>query len=338
MRALANPAASGPRPLLVAGDAFADLVARVPSYPHEGGDAHARGVVWSSGGSAANVAVTVASLGGPVRLLARVGEDPAAAVALGGAGRAGVDLGLVQRDPAEPTGLCFIVVSGDGERTFFSARGASERLAPPQDLPGLLAAASGLHLSGYPLLGGDSRTTALALVAAARRLDLPVSVDLCLPLVESLREEMLALLPRLAVVFGNSLEVARLTGRAAGEAASELVARGAAVAVEKAGGRGCVVASRDGTFEVPAFPVAAVDTTGCGDAFVGGFLYARSLGAALPVCGALGNAVGALAATVPGSGDALPGLEAVRAFVGRSPRGADLLPLLPPPPHREGAT
>ena len=338
LRASPTPPAPGPRPLLVAGDAFADLSARVPRFPSEGGDAHARRVLWSSGGSAANVAAAYASLGSPARLLARVGDDPAAAIALRAARTAGVDLSLVQCDPGEPTGLCFVVVSDGGERTFFSARGANARLSPPDDLPGLLAAASGLHLSGYALVGGASRGTALALLAAARQHRLRLSVDLCLPLVEALREETLALLPGLDVVFGNESEVALLAGSAGGSAAQELVTRGVSVAVEKTGERGCVVASSDGAVEVPAFPVAAVDTTGCGDAFVAGFLHALSRGAALPACGALGNALGALAATAPGSGDALPGPEAVRSFVERSARGADILPLLPPPSRREVTT
>ncbi len=322
-----------PRPLLVVGDAFVDLSARVPRFPPEGTDVHVRRIHWSSGGSAATVAAALAALGTAVHLLARVGDDPAAEVALRAARAAGVDLSLVQRDPGEPTGLCFVVVSPGGERTFLSARGANADLAMPANLPGLLAGTAGLHLSGYALVGGAHRATALGIAAAARERGLPVSLDLCLPLVEGRRAETLVLLPRLAVVFGNEREVALLAGRAAeptvDSAARELVARGARIAVAKIGEKGCVVASPDGAFAVPGFPVEAVDTTGCGDAFVAGFLHALSRGAALPLCGALGNALGALAATVPGSGDALPGRERLRSFVAATEGAAALLPFLP---------
>lgn len=320
--------AAGPRPFLVVGDAFADLSARVSRFPEEGSDAHARRIDWSSGGSAANVAAALAALGSPVQLVARVGADPAAVIALRAARRAGVDLSLVQEDPAEPTGLCFVVVSASGERTFFSARGANENLAPPDGAAALLDGAPGLHVSGYALLGG-SRPAALALARVARERGVPVSLDLCLPFVDARRDETLALLPLFSVVFGNDREVSLLAGEDVEDvedAVRAIVARGVEVAVAKTGEKGCVVASRDGASAVAGHPVEAVDTTGCGDAFVAGFLYARARGAPFRLCGALGNALGALAATSPGSGDALPGPDAIREFL--AGRAAGLLPLL----------
>ncbi|MFN7986762.1 MAG: sugar kinase [Thermoanaerobaculia bacterium] len=317
--------AAGPRPFLVVGDAFADLSARVSRFPEEGSDAHARRIDWSSGGSAANVAAALAALGSPVRLVARVGADPAAVIALRAARRAGVDLSLVQDDPVEPTGLCFVVVSASGERTFFSARGANENLAPPEGAAALLDGAPGLHVSGYALLGG-SRAAALALAGVARERGVPVSLDLCLPLVDARRDETLALLPLFSVVFGNDREVSLLAGGDVEDGVRAIVARGVEVAVAKTGEKGCFVASRDGASTVAGHPVEAVDTTGCGDAFVAGFLHSRARGAPLRLCGALGNALGALAATSPGSGDALPGPDSIRAFL--AGRAAGLLPLL----------
>lgn len=336
MRALLEPLPSaGPRPLVVAGDAFADLSASVPRFPVEGTDAQVERIRWSSGGSAANVAASLAVLGNPVLLLARVGEDPAAAVALKAARKAGVDLSLVQRDPGEPTGICFVVVSPGGERTFFSARGANVKLAMPAGTSALLAGCGALHLSGYGLLGGVHRETTLALIGAANVIGLAVSLDLCLPLIETRREELTGLLPRLSVVFGNELEIAALAALARGappaSSAEALVARGAPLVVVKSGRRGCLVASPVGSAAVAGNAVEAVDTTGCGDAFVAGFLHARSRGAAPPLCAALGNALGALAATAPGSGDALPGLAGVRAFVAGTAAAAGLLVLLPAP-------
>lgn len=318
---------AGRRPFLVVGDAFADLSARVRRFPEEGGDAHARRIEWSSGGSAANVAAALASLGTPVRLVARVGADPAAVVALRAARRAGVDLSLVQEDPEEPTGLCFVVVSEGGERTFFSARGANENLAPAEDGASLLDGVAGLHLSGYALIGG-SRAAALDLARAARESGTPVSLDLCLPLVEARREETLGLLPLFSVVFGNDRDASLLAAEDVDGAVRAIAARGVAVAVAKTGEKGCVVATAEGVRGVAPFSVEAVDTTACGDAFVAGFLHARTRGAPLPSCGALGNALGALAATAPGSGDALPGPEAIRAFLAE--RAPGLLPLLSP--------
>jgi ribokinase len=66
---------------------------------------------------------------------------------------------------------------------------------------------------------------------------------------------------------------------------------------------------------VPAFTVAALDTSGCGDAFVAGFLLARLSGAPLAQCATLANALGALTATRPGAADALPTRDELRALL-----------------------
>src|SRR5262249_46470609 len=118
---------------LVAGDANADIFAKLSYFPREGDDSPLRALGWGSGGAAANVATPLAALGARGRLLARVGVDPAAAVALAAAARAGVELGAVQRDMKAPTGLCFAAVSPGGERTFFSYRGANVALDPPDN-------------------------------------------------------------------------------------------------------------------------------------------------------------------------------------------------------------
>ncbi|HKH51877.1 MAG TPA: PfkB family carbohydrate kinase [Mycobacterium sp.] len=57
-----------------------------------------------------------------------------------------------------------------------------------------------------------------------------------------------------------------------------------------------MVVSREGSQRIPAFAVDVVDTTGCGDAFSAGFVYAISIGRAPRDAAVLGNAVAALVA------------------------------------------
>ena len=108
--------------ILVVGDANADLSAAVNRFPHEGDDLPIAALEWGSGGSAANVATALTLLGAPVQLLARVGRDPAAEVALRVARAAGVNLDAVQRDDSLATGLCFVAISPGGGKP---QRGAS---------------------------------------------------------------------------------------------------------------------------------------------------------------------------------------------------------------------
>src|SRR2546422_7803643 len=181
--------------ILVVGDANADLRAALSRFPHEGDDSPIATLGWGSGGSAANVAAALALLGAPVRLLARVGRDPAAEVALCVARAVGVDLDMIQQDDALATGLCFAAISPGGERTFFSFRGANVGLNLSGDAALVLKDVNWLHIAGHALLEGPQRVTALTLIEEANRREISVSLDLCLPLLDAWRTEMLTLLP-----------------------------------------------------------------------------------------------------------------------------------------------
>jgi sugar/nucleoside kinase (ribokinase family) len=304
---------------LIVGDANADMSASLARFPHEGDDSPLLGLTWQSGGSAANVATALARMSAPARLVARVGVDPAAEVALRAARAAGVDLACVQRDETMATGLCFAAVSPGGERTFFSHRGANVALEAPS-LPGAFHDAGWLHLGGHALIEGRQRETTVALVAEAARRGVPVSLDLCLPLLRADANLVTDLSPRLAVLFANEHESAAFAGAPAR-------ARPPLVRVEKLGAAGARASGAAGTVQAPAFAVEATDTTACGDAFVAGFLLATARRAPLEVAVRLGNALGALTATRPGAADALPSREEARAFL-RERGAADALAVL----------
>ncbi len=306
--------------ILILGDANADMSAAVAFFPREGDDVLVDGLGWSSGGAGANVAAALALLGAQARLLARVGLDSAATVALGVAGAAGADLSAVQRDAGLATGLCFAAITPGGERTFFSFRGANAAL----DLPGpaALEEVRWLHLCGHALLEGRQRATALALLDQTHGRGLPVSLDLCLPLLRAHRATLLDLLPKLRLLFANRDELAALCpGLPQEQALDELAARGPGMVALKLGRAGSVLAEARSRLHTPGFAVAAIDTNGCGDAFAAGFLAALLRGAPLDECATVANAVGALTSTKHGAADALPSAAQVRALLSETNRG-----------------
>jgi sugar/nucleoside kinase (ribokinase family) len=312
------PSADG-MTVLVIGDANADASAALERFPREGDDAAIRALGWGSGGAAVNVATAIALLGMSARLLARIGNDPAGAVALSAALGAGVDLDCIQRDHAQSTGLCFAAVSPGGERTFFSHRGANRalELPPPGDL---FHGVRWVHVAGHALLEDRQRETALALVQEASARGVPISLDLCLPLVRAHHADVLDLSPRLAVLFANELELEAVSSRGTADSIDAgifaLEEAGAPLVAAKLGARGSALSAR-GTrrLVLPALPVVARDTTGSGDAYVAGFVFARLSGAPPEVCGRFGNALGAFVATRPGAAAALPTRAELAAFL-----------------------
>jgi ribokinase len=306
--------------ILVLGDANADLSAALPRFPAEGDDSQITALGWGSGGGATNVAAALALLGAPVHLLARVGRDPAAEIALRVARAAGANLMAVQIDDALATGLCFAAVSPSGERTFFSYRGANISFEFGLDHADQLDVARWVHISGYALLEGQQRTATLALIDAAAARDIPISLDVCLPQLRAWRDETIALLPRLRMLFTNAPELAVLTATSAiGDidalAVEPLLQQGVGTIAVKLGPHGCLIAGTRTRHHAPAFAVDVVDTNGCGDAFVAGYLFAHLRSAAVEHCAALANAIGALTATRLGAAEALPDRAMLRAFL-----------------------
>jgi sugar/nucleoside kinase (ribokinase family) len=109
-------------------------------------------------------------------------------------------------------------------------------------------------------------------------------------------------LPHCDLLFVNQEEARQLSGTADVGAAARLFLRlGARCVAVKLGASGCAVFGPEGEFHSPAFPVEAVDTTGAGDSFVGGFLAALSRGLSFPDAARVANAAGALSVSRLGS-------------------------------------
>jgi ribokinase len=85
----------------------------------------------------------------------------------------------------------------------------------------------------------------------------------------------------------------------------------------KLGDRGCVISGPEGRTHVPAFAVAAVDTTAAGDAFTAGLAVALCEGLGQNQAGSFANACGALAATEYGAQPSLPMRARVQELLAR---------------------
>ena len=301
-----------PETILVVGDANADVSAELLRFPEEGSDAPIRTLRWESGGVAANTATALAALGTRARLLACVGQDPAAVVALAAAQAAGVDCIAVQYHPYLATGLCFAAISPGGERTFFSSRGANTAL---QSAPNMLDDIAWVHVGGHALLENSQRQTVLDLLALAVSQGIPCSLDLCEPLLHSW-PGLIETLHTYSVVFVSRREIDLVAAGDTPEASAQrLLAAGAGCAVIKLGERGCLAGDGTEVCREPGIAVETLDTTGCGDAFAAGWLTATLANAPLAERARLANAAGALAATMAGATAAFGDAARVRAWV-----------------------
>lgn len=272
-------------PAVVVGDVMNDVVVR-PRAPHAPASDTPSQIVRSPGGSGANQAAWVASLGRAVRFVGRAGAADAAEHRRA-LERSGATEVTIAEDPALPTGTVVALLAPDGERSMYTDRGANTALAAGDFPPDLLDGAALLHLSGYALFEPGPRAAVEAVTAVARERGLPVGVDPSSgsELLRNGSDAFLAWTAGADIVFPNLEEGRILTGREEpDEVAAALLECYPTVAL-KLGAAGALVANRRGDrFMEAARPVTVLDSTGSGDAFCAGFLTALLLGRSLAEC------------------------------------------------------
>jgi ribokinase len=116
-----------------------------------------------------------------------------------------------------------------------------------------------------------------------------------------------SLLRQLDVLVVNEREAALLSDQPeAAAAARALHEAGAKLVAVTRGPEGCVVCDDDGARSIAPFKVDAIDTTGAGDAFVGGLAVALAGRLSTDEAFRLANAAGAAATIAVGAQQALP--------------------------------
>lgn len=303
--------------VILIGDINVDVNLTVPAYPRPGSEAVASGFQIHTGGSAVNTAIALAKMDMDVGLIGRIGRDVLAQQALDDLQRAGVDCSQIQADGSVRTGLIFIVVTQDGERTMFGARGANVFTDATAIDPNYFTDCRWIHLSGYSFLSYQQHEVILKALSLAEnsrytRVSLDPGTD---PIVKA-RHDILEVLPRIDVIFPNETELALFGGgRSEDESINYLLESGVKAVVNKRGRHGSVLAIGNRRVQLPAFSLKTRDTTGAGDSFNAGVVLGRLVGLTWEASVALGNALGGLATTHEGAGATLVNRHIVAKLV-----------------------
>lgn len=295
-----------------------DKIIVTDHYPEAGSYAIVRKSLEQSGGTTANTAHALSSLGVPVTLAAMVGDDEQGIQLRDDLAGAGCDVRYVRVRIGEPSDTGVIVVSGllgESDRTIFWQQGARLRMGDALPI-------NELFEHDLVILDVDDERLRRFIV------DLPLHVAPRTRILGTLTylpelppRDALDIALRYNYLVGNERELRYVTRTdATDQALTSLRARmpGAdtRLAAISLGARGCVIMTLDETIYVPGYKVDVVDTTGAGDAFAAGVALGIVNNRPLEQIGKIGNALGALSIRALGARAGLPTRDELITFLG----------------------
>ncbi len=292
--------------LITAGEFFFDLIFhRLARLPRLGEELKTNNFALALGGGAVTTAVTAARLGRKTALACAIGDTPLDSFALAELKRAKVNTGQVKRQKGM-TGAITVAVSLRRDRYFLTYPGANvalERHLLSVPLRRWMGKARHVHFGLSP----HRWQPFVRLLTWLRGRGVTTSWDLGWNPATARQSGFSRLCAALDVAFYNRDEALCYSRTSTPGAALARLSLPGQIVVIKLGRAGALAVGRDGRRQRAAPPkVRAVETTGAGDAFNGGFLHAWLKGADLAECLHSGNICGALSTTVPGGSAGTP--------------------------------
>ncbi len=247
----------------------------------------------TSGGSAGNTAVGISSFGGSAAYMGKICEDHLGEIFTHDIRASGVSFDTTPLKVSPPTARSMIFVTPDGERSMNTYLGACMELGPEDLEEDKIAASQVVYFEGYlwdpPRAKEAIRQAAAIAHANGRKAALSLSDSFC---VDRFRDEFLDLMRSgtVDIVFANEAEVLSLYQTSSFQSAMDAIRGDCALSVLTRGENGSLAVTREKTVEVDAHPIEKlVDTTGAGDLYAAGFLYALTHGRELVDCARLGG-------------------------------------------------
>jgi len=265
------------------------------------------------GSSAVIAACAYASLGGATHMLGLAGNDAYGNFMVEGMEALGIHTDMVRRTDRVRTGVT-VNMTMDDTRTQVTYPGTISEFEG-SDLMAADLEPFDMMLFAGPYQQTKFRPEIARLLALAKDVGVQTALDPQWDATENW-EHMNEWLPLLTYFFVNEDEARSLTQVDDLAEACRLLTERTACPIVKAGKDGALVSVEGQVTAVPSWPVDPVDTTGAGDSFDAGFLYARlEDGLGLVDAVRFGNAVGARSCLSVGGVNAKTTREQAKGFM-----------------------
>lgn len=300
--------------IVVVGSYIVDLMSRTPHMPKPGETVLGGPFQMGPGGKGGNQAVAAARQGAQVTMVTKVGNDLFGEVAIRNFKQESIETTYITKDEKEATGAALIAVDQHSENMIVVSLGACGKLTKED----VQQASEAFREADIILVQLETSIEAVqATIELANELTKPVVLNPA-----PYQKVDAATLSKVTFITPNETEASLLTGlsvhdeKTAQAAAVKLYNAGISNVIITLGKKGCYV--YDGNNQgrlIEGFAVDAVDSTGAGDAFNGGFSTFITSGMSIDEAARKANAVAALSVMKVGTSVAMPTKEEVETFL-----------------------
>lgn len=280
------------------------------------------------GGSAANIAVALARQGASAALISTLSDDAVGRFCLAQLGRYGVGRTHVAQVAGEARSSLAVVETrvDNCQSVIYRNNAADFHFSNIQAQAVDFSQVDCLVITGTALAQDPSRGAVMMALARAREAGCVTVMDVdyrpySWPSADAARQVNLVAAQMCDIVVGNDVEFGLLAGGAdlGLSCARELVAQGAMIAVYKMGEKGAVTICDNDEISTGIYRTNALKPTGAGDAFMGGFLAALSMGQPLRAAVLRGSAAAAMVVARVGCAPAMPLADELDHFIAHHP-------------------
>ena len=300
--------------IVVFGSFVVDLMGRGPHLPVPGETVKSGFFKMGAGGKGFNQGVAAHKSGGDVTMITKLGKDTFAEIELGTMRELGMDTSRVIQTEEYATGVALIEVDeNSGQNAIMVIPSACDHISDAE-VAALKEVIEGADILLTQLETNMSSIKGVIDMAYAAGKTIILNTAPVQPVED-------ALLSKVTIVTPNEVEASILTGvkvvdeQSAAQAADWFFQRGVKKVVITMGGMGAYVADSTRAELTPAFRVNAIDTTGAGDAYNGGFVTALSEGNDIFAAARFAAATAALSVQKMGTTPSMPTREEIEAFL-----------------------
>lgn len=291
------------------GNPFQDLIVELDKLPPSNVNIRMRNYVFQGGGNVPTATAAAGRLGLRCAILGVAGDDMFGHANAADFAYNNVDTSHLMLDPGKRTDFCVCVSEREIHGKEFISRAGDYRALEIADLDeAFIKSARILHI-------GDMLTPAKFQAADwIHEAGGKVSIDAAYYRPDIYENYRYLDIFIASETYFNAL-CADKGPMTCEEASRYIHAQGPEIVIFTLGEKGCQGTYGDTCFEMPAFSVDAVDSTGAGDVFHGAFNYAYLQGWDVPRCARFSSAVSAIKCTRLGGRAGIPNLETVMRFL-----------------------